>query len=138
MSTTSLFRIEFDGGNHCNNPKSYGVGYGSYRLNQDGVNLGIHRVNHGKPMSNNAAETLTLVSAIEHVKRLAPYPDKISLLIVGDSQIVLNVVRSGRVGKKVSELYRDAVAVLRHALKDFVQVRTEWKARAHAVSLFGH
>lgn len=135
-------RIEFDGGTPCNDPKKgFGIGYGSYTIN-GGRPV---RVSHGIPCSNNAAEVLTLVSAIHDVRKTYE-PRDIRLLIVGDSQITLNWVRratgelKSKKGKKASgsPLFKESIRRLSDSLSAFGKIEAKWQPREKSVKTFGH
>lgn len=133
-------QIHFDGGTPCNIPRlGYGIGYGSYRIDRGEV----VRVNHGRPMSANAAEIFTLVSAIQQV--VATHGRGVKLLVVGDSQIALKWARGTnrkgkpcKIAKGTSEEFRNAIQSLRDVLRGFGEVETEWNPRANSVRVFGH
>lgn len=136
-----IVTITFDGGTPCNIPRlGYGIGYGSYEIDDQPV----ARCDHGRPMSANAAEILTLVRAVQSV--VAKYGrETTALRIFGDSQIALKWAsgrtRNGKpakLGKGGSEEYRNAIQTLRDALKGFPHVETQWQPRAKSVALFGH
>ena len=127
--------IHFDGGTPCNIPSlGYGNGYGSYRID-DGP---VVRVDHNRPMSNNAAEIYTLISALKQIPPGEP------LLIIGDSQIALKWVQVATGQRKATKIqntspqFQEAVADLTLVLRDFRSVRVMWKGRDHSVSVFGH
>ena len=134
--------IRFDGGNGCNDPKKgYGNGYGSFRINSGEV----QRISFGIPMSNNAAETKTLIEAIKSLPVDTNYTNT-RLCIYGDSQIVLNwairahkqeVIKEKRC-RKWSQEFRDAVLELYAILRKFGQVATKWEPRERNVAVFGH
>lgn len=135
-------RIEFDGGTPCNDPKKgFGIGYGSYALN-GGAPI---RLSHGIPCSNNAAEVLTLVSALHYVRKTYD-PEGVRLIVVGDSQITLNWVRrtSGELKAKKnkkpsgSPLFRDSIKRLSDALHQFGKIEVRWQPRVKSVKTFGH
>ncbi len=133
-------RIEFDGGNGCNNPtKGYGEGYGSFCFNTGPV----LRVRHGRPMSNNAAELWTLVSAVEYLSNNWS-PRDLRLLIVGDSQIALSWANRAHqrvmkcASKGSSEEMLSSISRLRELLPHFQSVTTQWQPRVKSVRTFGH
>jgi len=130
-----IVKIHFDGGTPCNIPRiGYGIGYGSFRLD-DGE---VIRVDHGIPCSNNAAETLTLCCALE----VALAAGATGVIIEGDSQIVIRRVnaRNGKKKKKVSgsEAFRESLEKLSSLLSKFESVRAIWLPRRYAVAAFGH
>lgn len=144
-SIKSVVRIEFDGGTPCNIPsKGYGIGYGSYQISCGGKVHPVQRINHGRPMSANAAEIMTLVKAIQEVS--SKYGrEGISLKIHGDSQIALKWARgkteSGKpckLSKNVSMEFRSSIHSLRQVLSGFQSVEATWRGREASVKLFGH
>jgi len=141
------FRIVFDGGTPCNVPsQGYGIGYGSYKVN----NLPVVRCDHRLPMSANCAEIMTLVEAIRSVASETQHSpaiprDKIHLDIWGDSQIAVNwangVSPSGKpckLSKGSSKEFGNAVQTLRDILKGFGYVQAQWHSRTNSVRTFGH
>lgn len=133
----SVVLIHFDGGTPCNIPsKGYGIGYGSYQI--DGKE--VHRVSHGRPMSNNAAEIWTLCSAIEEVLKMPLEHSGVRLRIEGDSQIALKWAASRKADtpKTGSQEFLDSIVQLRRLISNFASVECQWKARHHAVRAFGH
>lgn len=132
---TKTVTIEFDGGTPCNIPRlGYGIGYGSFRINGGQV----HRCNHERPMSANAAEVFTLVRAVQAV--ISMYPrHNVSLIIIGDSRIALRWASAGKkIAKGSSEEFRNAIQSLRLVLRDFPPVETRWQPRLQSVETFGH
>lgn len=131
--------LMFDGGTPCNDPRAYGEGYGSFQFHGGP----IHRVNHGRPMSNNGAELWTLHAAAAHLAR-EWVPGEVSIKVIGDSQIALKWARvcfencKAKLSKSSSEEMVKAIAALREILPRFASVETEWRARAHSVAVFGH
>lgn len=131
--------IRFDGGTPCNVPsKGYGIGYGSYQINDEP----IVRVDHGRPMSANTAEVLTLVQALSEIGG-----ETTAIVVMGDSQVALkwlDVAAGHRRATKlanVSPEFREAVQALCamfSALTSRLAVRAQWTPRAESVALFGH
>jgi ribonuclease HI len=76
--------IHFDGGTSNNVPSrgGYGIGYGSYLLD-DGE---VVSLNFRRPMSNNEGEVRTLIAAVEAAK-LTREPEKTRLCLYGDSRL---------------------------------------------------
>jgi ribonuclease HI len=140
--------LHFDGGTPCNIPsKGYGIGYGSYRFNDNPV----IKVDHGIPCSNNGAEILTLCCGLEELLRICNLEDNLmdasttEVVIMGDSQTTLSwvekVIQKGgsvKVNSNVSESMKIAIQRLIPALGHFAQVKTRWLERSHAVRAFGH
>lgn len=135
--------IHADGGTPCNIPsRGYGIGYGSYSIDDHSP----VRVNHGRPMSNNAAEIWTFCSALEHL--LALYPSDshlVKLVCQSDSRIALKWLQASNkpwrlvvASKKGSDEFHLGIARLRELTPKFSSLSTEWKARAFAMEKFGH
>jgi ribonuclease HI len=133
--TTTSHVIEADGGTSCNLPsEGYGYGYGSYQID----NGPIERRDFGKGHSNNSAEIRIIAAALDE---LALYgdPKKKFVLVRSDSTIALNwVSKLNPPSKKSSELFIEAISILRSQVARFGCVKTEWRGRAHSVALFGH
>ncbi len=134
METT---RIEFDGGTTCNVPaKGFGTGYGSYQINNDP----IVKLEFDCPMSNNAAEVLTIFFAIVEAKKRGFH----NLYVVGDSQIALRWVDVGAGNVKASKgsgsgtrEFQKAITFLLRATHG-MKIQTQWQPRLHSVATFGH
>lgn len=83
------FTILFDGG-AVTNP---GMGYGNYEVTSLGQVIQRSREKFGDNVTNNQAEYLTLIIALEWLANdLGPDARLASLLVQGDSQLVLNQV----------------------------------------------
>src|SRR5690349_8326102 len=89
------FLVRFDGGNHCNNPSNYGIGYGSVQI--DGGP--IVRLDHKLPMSNNAAEVATALEAARFIQSTCN-PKETGLQFETDSMIAVKWILASRVAKK--------------------------------------
>ena len=133
--------VHFDGGTPCNVPaRGYGIGYGSYRFDSGPV----VRVDHKRPMSANAAEIWTLCSALETLlETYGVTAPLVKLLIQGDSQIALKWAAKSRGNsypsqKSGSGEFVEAGKRLCELTPKFSSLKTEWKARIHAVKAFGH
>ena len=127
------FTILFDGG-AVTNP---GKGYGSYEITNRGLVVRHSREEFGDYVTNNQAEYMTLIVALEWLANdLGPDARFTSLLVNGDSQLVLNQV-SGKWKVKNEGLIPlkqravDAVRLFKSA--EFV-----WHARHHSVRRLGH
>lgn len=135
-----MVRVEFDGGTPCNIPRlGYGIGYGSYQINDSP----IIRIDHKVPMSCNVAEIATLVCALEEVR--AQYGTGVGLTIHGDSQNALawskkelNKSRLKRMTTDKNPVFMAAVRRLRAAIEPFPFIETHWRGRAASVKLFVH
>lgn len=133
-------KITFDGGNGGNNPRlGYGDGYGSFQISGQG----IQKVNFYEPMSNNAAEILTLIRALKEVK-LKYGTQNVYVSIRGDSQLALGWAKKAfmrkpmKFGKNVSQRYKESVEELYSVIAPFTDVQCEWIGRKRVFSLFGH
>lgn len=134
----SIVTIHFDGGTPCNIPsKGYGIGYGSYQINAGHV----VRVDHKRPMSNNAAEIWTLCVALDSLVKSGEVSG-MSLILHGDSQIALKWARASRRlevrKKKGSDEFQNGIARLCELTPLFHSLAVEWKPRRHALKAFGH
>lgn len=144
-----VIRIDFDGGTPCNIPPNYGTGYGSYGFSEyDGSSWRTFeptRVNHGQPMSNNAAEIWTLVVALrDAIDQLEPVLAKTDLTVRGDSAIVIRKVEliwaKQKVvwGKESHPLFISGIAELQKLIPRFSFVTAKWHGRENNVQMFGH
>jgi ribonuclease HI len=137
-----IYKIEFDGGTPCNVPRlGYGIGYGSYRINEGHV----VRCDHKVPMSANAAEIFTLIEAVRYIGILEPNRALVELNIWGDSQIAIKWAngctpsgKPAKLSKGTSDLFRNAVQTLRDCLRGYGSVHAHWHSRINSVSTFGH
>jgi probable phosphoglycerate mutase len=135
---TSLERYEiiWDGGS-LGNP---GHGYGSYLLrNPHGreIQEKLDFADLGDKVTNNQAEYLTLIRAMERLRHLLGDRAKtVSVLIRGDSQLVINQVTGAWKVKNTAlrPLYLRATALL----SDFGAVEFAWHPRANSVAVLGH
>ncbi len=137
MEYSRTGRIEFDGGTTCNVPaKGFGTGYGSYKIE----NAPITRLEFDFPMSNNAAEVLTIFFGIMDAKQKG----FTNLHVIGDSQIALrwvdvaagNVKASKGSGSGTRE-FQKAISLLLRAAPG-LRITTEWQPRQHFVDTLGH
>ncbi len=130
--------IVFDGGSR-GNP---GHGYGSYQITRarDGKSR-LRRLDYpGEQTTNNEAEYLTLIHALEElaagIEKAGHTPRDFSVEVQGDSQLVIRQVGGEW---KVSEprlrpLRERAQALLRQ----FKQAKLTWHRRAKSVDILGH
>ncbi len=130
--------IVFDGGS-LGNP---GHGYGSYQLataNPESK-LAVPRIVRlvfGEYLTNNEAEYMALIGALEDVTReLAQRTQPVRLIVRGDSKLVLEQL-AGRWKVRAPHLrpLHDRAAEL---LKGFGEVKFEWHPRAASVKILGH
>jgi ribonuclease HI len=124
----------FDGGNGGHKVM---VGYGSFHLYdvKGGKLLMTGSFQWNEPMTNNEAEYKTLLSALEKILEIYPYPSY--LLIEGDSELVRNQV-SGiwqiTIKGKHLQLYRDAI----RALLQNISYEYNHIPRDEVVAVLGH
>ncbi len=121
-----------DGGNRCNDPRNYGIGYGSFRVGDSE----IVRVEFGEPMSNNAAEIRTICAALESAPELS------HLLIVSDSQIALKWAKDApRARILPSPKFSIGMLLAIERIRRVAVGRTikiKWAPRAEIFAIFGH
>jgi ribonuclease HI len=135
-----LCAIYFDDGTSNNNPGKggFGIGYGSYLLNDEVV-----RVNFARPMSCNEAEIRTLIAAAEAAKLIRD-PARTKLCVYGDSRIALKWAQKAatqvfyRPSLGWTPGFSAAVADLYLSLKPFAEVIIHWHPREISVQIFGH
>ncbi|HET8523675.1 MAG TPA: ribonuclease HI family protein [Thermomicrobiales bacterium] len=130
------YEIVWDGGS-LGNP---GHGYGSYRLrNPRGREIyeKLDFADLGDKVTNNQAEYLTLIRAMERLRHLLGDRAKnVSVLIQGDSQLVINQVTGSWKVKNAAlrPLHLRATALL----PEFGAVEFAWHPRANSVAVLGH
>jgi len=82
----------FDGGNHASKDKE---AYGSFiyhAYSKDGPVLQRARITHGIGYTNNEAEYLTLIAALNYIIELYDAVSDIHLMIEGDSELIRNQI----------------------------------------------
>ena len=128
--------IECDAGTSCNNPaKGYGVGYGSFLIDNT---ILVKRMSFGKGHSVNSAEIRIATAALKALAETGD-PSKMSVLVRSDSKIALKwVTHTGKPSEKTSAGFREAIDLIRIETAKFAKVKAEWRGRAHSVKLFGH
>ncbi len=132
-SKNAAFEIVFDGGS-LGNP---GKGYGSYEITSGGAVLRHHREEYGNNITNNQAEYLTLIRALEWLDTLLEGDRTGStVLINGDSKLVLNQVQG--LWKIKAEPLRPLAQRIRDLLKGYKKSSLVWHARANSVKRLGH
>jgi len=130
---SAAFEIVFDGG-ALGNP---GKGYGSYEITSGGAVLRHHREDYGDNITNNQAEYLTLIRALEWLDgSLAGNRRGSTVLVNGDSKLVLNQVQG--LWKIKAEPLRPLAQRVRDLLKDYKSISLVWHARANSVKRLGH
>ncbi len=130
------YTIVFDGGSK-GNP---GRGYGSYEIRTRSGQSKQQRLEFGDRVTNNEAEYLTLIAALEGlaamIARHGREPADFSVCIRGDSQLVIQQLL-GRWKVKhpnMFPLHERAGALL----KRFGRTDLAWHARANSVRTLGH
>lgn len=131
------YTIVFDGGSK-GNP---GLGYGSYQITRvrDGKSR-IRRLEYPGEKTNNEAEYLTLIHALEElangIQKAGRDPHEFSLEIKGDSQLVIRQVEGQwKVHEAHLKPLRDQAQGL---LRQFGQAKLTWHRRAKSVETLGH
>ena len=129
-------RIVFDGGS-LGNP---GRGYGSYQITVGESPPRIVRLEFGARITNNEAEYLALIHALEDaaatLKAQHVDPKTTKVEVLGDSQLVLKQT-SGEWKARVPHLQR--LRDRARALVDgFGSVALTWHPRIHSVRVLGH
>lgn len=130
----NTYSIVFDGGS-LGNP---GHGYGSYQIEgPDGILAHDQLHYDGDRVTNNQAEYLTLIRALERLRRhLGSSIASTTVVIRGDSSLVINQV-CGRWKVKhpdLQPLHRQAVELL----KGFASCDVAWHRRDKSVKVLGH
>ena len=128
--------IVFDGGS-LNNP---GHGYGSYQIAIDNEQPRIVRLDFGSPITNNEAEYLALIHALEDaVASLAQRgvePKGAVVDVRGDSQLVLRQVGGEwKVRQAHLQPLRERAAAL---VAQLGTVGLHWHQRSNSVRILGH
>lgn len=127
------FEIVFDGGS-LGNP---GKGYGSYEITSNGEVLAHNREDYGNNITNNQAEYMTLIKALEWLDGfLGGARATAGVRINGDSQLVINQV-TGKWKIKAEQLRPYAMAI-RSLMQGYASASIEWHARANSVKRLGH
>lgn len=129
----SDFTIVFDGGS-LSNP---GRGYGSYAIKAgEGPWATPVRLEFGDRVTNNEAEYRALIAGLTDLAASASDPSRLTVDVLGDSQLVLNHLRGAwkvRAGN-LRPLHAAAAA----AAARFKAVRYTWHPRERSVRLLGH
>lgn len=130
------YEIVFDGGS-LGNP---GRGYGSYIVfgpDAEVEKKKLDYADHGNAVTNNQAEYLTLINALESLSgRLGADARAATVSIWGDSNLVVNQVM-GSWKVKNAEL-APLVERARSALSRFKAWTIRWHDRSHSVRYLGH
>ena len=133
-NSNGTFSIVFDGGS-LGNP---GHGYGSYQIEGPEGVLAHDKLDYeGDRVTNNQAEYLTLIRALERLRTyLGTNIASARVVVRGDSSLVVNQV-CGRWKVKhpdLQPLHRRAVELLR----GFATVDVGWHRRDKSVKVLGH
>ncbi|HEX5505009.1 MAG TPA: ribonuclease HI family protein [Thermomicrobiales bacterium] len=130
------YAIVFDGGSK-GNP---GLGYGSYELTSSAGQSKQKRLEFGDRITNNEAEYLTLIAALEDlaamIERHEHKPADYAVRVRGDSQLVIQQLL-GR-WKVNHPNMKPLHARARALLARFGRVDLAWHARANSVRTLGH
>ena len=131
--SASSYEIVFDGG-ALGNP---GRGYGSYLIRFGDVEIARDRLEYGDRVTNNQAEYRTLIAALARLARdLGPEASRATVLIGGDSMLVINQV-NGSWKVKNAELQPLRQQVVDH-LRAFGKTSLVWHRRDRSVRELGH
>jgi ribonuclease HI len=130
------YSIVFDGG-AIGNP---GHGYGSFEITGPG---GVHVLERlefgeeGERMTNNEAEYLTLIIALERLlSMIKEDPKQVTVSIHGDSVLVINQVNGKwKIKKPHLQKLRDQVVGLLNQFRGF---ELQWHSRLNSVWILGH
>lgn len=129
--------LMFDGGSK-GNP---GLGYGSYQIvrTRDGKER-IRRLEFGDRVTNNEAEYMTLIRALEElvngIRQAGNEPRQFTLEVRGDSKLVMEQV-AGRWKVREPRL-RPLHQRARQLLQEFGSVKLSWQRRDKSVAVLGH
>lgn len=130
---TQTYEIVFDGG-AMGNP---GEGYGSYEITLDGKIVAHNQEQYGDNITNNQAEYMTLVRALNWLAdELGDAASTASVEVFGDSQLVIRQVKGEWKIKNAG--LRPLVMEVRKAMDRFANVSLTWHSRVNSVSRLGH
>jgi ribonuclease HI len=130
------YRIIFDGGS-LGNP---GRGYGSFDIRGPNGYTATEKLNYdhrGTQVTNNEAEYLTLIAALERLSRdLGPDIGKANVTVFGDSQLVISqLLGRWKVRKEELKPFHYQASVL---LNRFGRFELTWHPRKESVKVLGH
>jgi ribonuclease HI len=134
--TARSFKIVFDGGSR-GNP---GHGYGSYQISTATGPIQHQQLDfadRGNRVTNNQAEYLTLIGALNNLVQLCgDHVARSSVAVYGDSMLVIMQLLGKWKVKKVElqPLHAEAVALL----KQFGSYTLTWHDRRNSVEILGH
>ncbi|HEV2127048.1 MAG TPA: ribonuclease HI family protein [Thermomicrobiales bacterium] len=130
---TATYDVIFDGGAK-GNP---GLGYGSYQITRDGAVIAHTQLNFGANVTNNQAEYMTLLNALQWLADgLGNSASSASVTVHGDSQLVIKQL-SGEWKIKDARLRRIAMET-RAQMDRFHDVSLTWHRRDVSVQRLGH
>jgi ribonuclease HI len=132
-SRVNEYQIVFDGGSK-GNP---GPGYGSFVIVQSEEPVVHERIELGDWITNNEAEYLTLIRALERLLTLVnDGKSDTSVTILGDSELVVNQVNGlWKIKKPELRVLRDRAVDL---LRQFGHSDVKWHSRINSVFVLGH
>lgn len=130
------YRIVFDGGS-LGNP---GRGYGSFDIRGPNDYAASEKLNYdhrGNQVTNNEAEYLTLIAALERLSRdLGAQAARASVSVFGDSQLVISqLLGRWKVRKEELKPMHYQASVLLHR---FGRFSLTWHPRKESVKVLGH
>ncbi|MGC4192198.1 MAG: ribonuclease HI family protein [Thermomicrobiales bacterium] len=132
-SGVRAFEIVFDGGS-LGNP---GKGYGSFEITSGGEVICHQREEYGNNITNNQAEYMTLIKALEWLDQFVEGQRATAKVhINGDSQLVINQV-TGKWKIKAEQL-RPYTERIRSLMSGYRSATIAWHARANSVKRLGH
>ena len=144
----SDYTLTFDGGASNNGRKEAGYSgrsYGSYELKTAGGKSQVVRLEFEEGTSSNEAEYKSLVAGlvdlIERISASKFKPNRFTVKIVGDSQLVLYQVNQHdnspqwKCNEDHLKVHRDRA---RDLLSLFKQWKVEWVPREYIVGVLGH
>jgi ribonuclease HI len=123
----------FDGGSR-GNP---GEGYGSFELRSPTGKKVADKLVFGDQVTNNQAEYLTLISALERLlELLGDRAQRARLIVRGDSQLVIRQLQGAWKVRnpELKPLHARAVELLRQ----FGSYELVWQPRQESVKVLGH
>jgi ribonuclease HI len=128
------FSIVFDGGS-LGNP---GKGYGSYEILKNGEPYQfVDRMEHGNHLTNNQAEYMTLIAALEWLANdLGEQRKHANVAIFGDSKLVVSQITG--VWKVKNGNMIPLVKQAKDLFTRFGRCTITWHPRAKSVERLGH
>lgn len=134
MPEADSYTIVFDGGS-LGNP---GKGYGSYHITRNGEEFRFEpKIQYGDNLTNNQAEYMTLIRALEWLRdELGAAAKTARVQVLGDSKLVINQVTG--VWKVKNDNMKPLAAEARELVKSFPNLSIEWHGRSNSVTVLGH